>query len=42
MLFSEKCPYELKDGVKFKLYEGSRMVATGEVVSEIGSGNYVK
>ena len=42
MLFSEKCPYELKVGVKFKLYEGSRMVATGEVVSEIGSGNYVK
>ena len=42
MLFSEKCPYELKVGVKFKLYEGSRMVATGEVVSEIVSGNYVK
>lgn len=42
MLFSEKCPYELKVGVKFKLYEGSRLVATGEVVSEIGSGNCVK
>ena len=42
MLFSEKCPYELKVGVKFKLYEGNRLVATGEVVSEIGSGNYVK
>ena len=25
MLFSEKCSYELKDGVKFKLYEGSRL-----------------
>ena len=42
MLFSEKCPYELKVEVKFKLYEGSRLVAIGEVVSEIGSGNYVK
>ena len=34
MLFSEKCPYELKVGVKFKLYEGSRLVATGEVLEE--------
>lgn len=42
MLFSEKCPYELKVVVKFKLYEGSRLVANGEVVSKIGSGNYVK
>lgn len=42
MLFSEKCPYELKVGVKFKLYEGNRLVATGEVIDEIGSGNYVK
>ena len=42
MLFSEKCPYELKVVVKFKLYEGSRLVSTGEVVDEIGSGNYVR
>lgn len=32
ILFSEKCPYELNDGVKFKLYEGKRIVATGEVL----------
>ena len=41
MLFSEKCPYELKVGVKFKLYEGSRLIANGEVIDEIGSGNYL-
>ena len=34
MLFSEKCLYELKVGVKFKLYEGIRLVATGEVLEE--------
>ena len=34
MLFSEKCPYNLKIGVKFKLYEGNRLVATGEVLEE--------
>lgn len=32
MLFSERCPYELKVGVKFKLYEDSRLVAIGEVI----------
>lgn len=42
MLFSERCPYELKVGVKFKLYEGNRMVANGEIIDEIGSGNYVR
>lgn len=42
MLLSEKCPYELKVGVNFKLYEGSRLIATGEVINEIGSGNYVR
>lgn len=42
MLLSEKYPYELKVGLKFKLYEGNRLVATGEVVKETGSDNYVK
>ena len=42
MLFSEKCPYELKEGQKFKLYEGNRLVATGDVVDKIRSDNYVK
>lgn len=42
MLFSEKCPYELKKEKKFKLYEGNRLVAIGEVIDEIGSDNYVK
>ena len=32
MLFSEKCPYELKVGIKLKLYEGNRLVATGEML----------
>lgn len=34
MLFSGKCPYDLKIGGKFKLYEVNRLVATGEVLEE--------
>lgn len=42
MLISERCPYELKVGIKFNLYEGNRLIATGEVVEKLGSDNYVE
>lgn len=41
ILLSEKCPYELKIGRKFKLYEGNRLVAIGKAVDKIRSDSYI-